>query len=876
MDISECTHSDLTESDLEIFSAPERIQPRGCLLSFSTDGLALLRHSENAAQFLSNPAIRIGASLENCLGAAALKSVFTAREESRQLGRPALLFEFPLPGGIPRDVAVHLSGDELVVECEPVGKPGENGRRIAQLRMVIDQLRDKTDLHSLFTAVVRQIRDVSGYDRVMLYRFDQTGMPQVVAEDKREDLGSFEGHYLATEDVTILTASQYRRTRVRMIDDVIVPQVPLVSAPGLPPLDMSFAQLRGVSPQAKAYFVSRGVRSSTAISLIVDGTLWGMIACRHYTPRVMTIDERAIVKMIGEFASLQIAALIRSHRLEVTTRAQALIGHFLHNAASKLDIPSYVRSQLSSLMPLVECDDIAAWIGGEWTQHKNILPENIITTLVAEAGAKAGTTIWTTDRLSADRISGTSDSDTTFSGSTASGTGAALRSLLPGIAGLMIIPVSPTPGDYMFVFRREVIRIINRPGTSSPSAPDAGNGHIPPRLTRLRGRSDPWTIEDEEAAEQLRSALIEVMGAYRQQQILERAEADTRQRMLNEELSHRVKNILAVVQSLISRPLPPGRSAEEHLTALRGRIAALATAHDQISRAAHGGSLRALLEAELAPYRLQAGTVTLEGPDLWLPGKALSIMTLLFHELATNAAKYGALSVREGRLTVSWAQNAQAKTWDISWTETNGPAVKPAARSGFGSVLLERAVSHELGGRASRDLRPEGAIIRVSIPDRFGTLACPAEMSARQQTKTEPTSFPAEKTGHSSSDGVTDARILLVEDQLLIAMEVEDALRDFGAAEVTTVSSVEEGVSIVETRLPDVAILDVNLDGKTSVDLARLLRRKGVPFVFATGYMDRSMIPDEFQTIPVIRKPYAASAIASALGALLDTRRSAA
>ncbi|WP_173575709.1 HWE histidine kinase domain-containing protein [Acetobacter fallax] len=855
MDLVECGRSDPTESDLEAFFSPGFIQPRGCLLSFGLPRFILQRHSENATIFLANPAISSGASLEDCIGPAALEHVFSAMDESRQLGRPALLFDLSLAGGTVRDVAVHLSGDELILECEPSGKPEENGRLISQLRMVIDRLRDKTDLQALFTSVVQEVKLVSGFDRVMLYRFDRNGLPKVVAEEKRPDLDEFKGHYLSIEDVPILATSQYRRTRVRVIDDVIAQEIPVVNdVRGLCPLDMSFAQFRGVSPLARAYFLSRGVRASMAVSLVVDGVLWGMIACRHYESRVVTMDERAIAKMIGEFAALQIAALIRSYRLEVTIRAHALIEHFLHNAASTLDIPSYVRSQLASLMSLVDCDDIAVWINNEWTQHKGKLAGDIIAILVAEADIRARSEIWTTEHLSAENR--------------------ALHSLLPWAAGLMIIPISPQPGDYMFVFRREIIRVVNRPASVPLSQAEYSGGDVPPQLTSLRGRSDPWTTEDEEAAEQLRSALIEVMGAYRQQQLLERAEAETRQRMLNEELSHRVKNILAVVQSLVSRPPSPGRSLDDHFMALRGRIAALATAHDQVSRASDGGSLRSLLEAELAPYRLQPGTVIFEGPDLWVPGKALSIMTLLFHELATNAAKYGALSVREGRLDVRWEHNDRDKTWDIVWTETGGPLVKAAVRSGFGSVLLERAVSHELGGSASRDLRPEGAIIRVSVPDKFGSLACLVEergslASGGPVTKTALHS-PHEPTATEPSKGVTDAHILLVEDQLLIAMEVEEALLDFGAADVTTVSSVDEGLDAMHANPPDAAVLDVNLDGKTSVGLARRLRERGVPFVFATGYMDRSMIPDEFHNVPVIRKPYATSEIVTVLGALLS------
>ena len=107
-----------------------------------------------------------------------------------------------------------------------------------------------------------------------------------------------------------------------------------------------------------------------------------------------------------------------------------------------------------------------------------------------------------------------------------------------------------------------------------------------------------------------------------------------------------------------------------------------------------------------------------------------------------------------------------------------------------------------------------------------------------------------------------DADILLVEDQFLIAMEAEGAIEEMNIGQVRTVASVYEALSAIRARLPDVAILDVNLGGESSVEVARVLRARGVPFIFATGYADRTMIPPELRDVPVERKPYSATALA--------------
>lgn len=118
----------------------------------------------------------------------------------------------------------------------------------------------------------------------------------------------------------------------------------------------------------------------------------------------------------------------------------------------------------------------------------------------------------------------------------------------------------------------------------------------------------------------------------------------------------------------------------------------------------------------------------------------------------------------------------------------------------------------------------------------------------------------AAKSG-DKTDVLANASVLIVEDQLLIAMDIEQALADHGVTNVRTVASVYEGIQAIRQKTPDVALLDLNLGNETSAEIALLLRQKNVPFLFATGYADRSMIPAGFEDVPVIRKPYATPAV---------------
>jgi two-component sensor histidine kinase len=192
--------------------------------------------------------------------------------------------------------------------------------------------------------------------------------------------------------------------------------------------------------------------------------------------------------------------------------------------------------------------------------------------------------------------------------------------------------------------------------------------------------------------------------------ITARKEAEERQRLLLRELSHRVKNTLAVVQSIATRSVSGGRTLKEAREAFAKRLRALARAHDLLTASEwRGASLLAVAEGELRPYRER---VRLEGPDLALTPKAAQTLTLVLHELATNAAKHGALSAPQGIIELHWSVAAavEGPVLHLAWRERGGPAVVEPTRRGFGRTLVEHAPAHDLDGRAHLTFRPEGGL----------------------------------------------------------------------------------------------------------------------------------------------------------------------
>ena len=188
------------------------------------------------------------------------------------------------------------------------------------------------------------------------------------------------------------------------------------------------------------------------------------------------------------------------------------------------------------------------------------------------------------------------------------------------------------------------------------------------------------------------------------------------QDLLLHELSHRVKNILAVVQSLVTRTLSEERSMSDARDVLTERLLALGRAHEVLMRTEwKGASLRDIVEAELAPFSTR---VAIEGPGVIVNGGMVQTFALLLHELATNAAKHGSLSVESGKVTIEWSIKGvgEDKRFRFKWEERDGPAVKPPPRRGFGTTLLEGAIPSDLNVKPRISFEPGGFVYEIDAP----------------------------------------------------------------------------------------------------------------------------------------------------------------
>lgn len=834
---------DLSNCDREPIHIPGSIQTHGCLMACDQTATVVLRHSANLPEMLGLDGPILEQPLEALLGGPVVHDMRNALTTCTEGGTPALMLGVAIHGRR-FDIALHRYKGNVILEFEHAGGGADPLQRT---RLLIGRIREIDDIDRLIARTTRLLQGMLGYDRVMIYRFEADGSGKVVSEVRRPDLESFLGQYFPASDIPQQARALYLRNTIRIISNASgtpVPILPERDASG-EPLDMSLAHLRSVSPVHCEYLRNMGVAASMSISVITDGRLWGLIACHHYAPRVLTMAERIAAELFGQFFSLHLTALKQRRSLATANEARRALDRFLRLASHQSDIDALLRDNLPDFSRLMPCDGIGLWVNGRWSSHGQTAPDAAIPALARFVASVAEGRVWATHALS--RHHPPADA------------------YHADASGLLAIPISQIPRDYLLFFRKELIQTLDWAGNPEKSYE---SGPLGDRLTPRKSfaiwketvdrQAQPWTDADRDIAEATRAATVEIVLRHTEVMAEERGKADIRQRMLNEELNHRVKNILAVIRSLVGHPMADGRSLTDYVASLKGRIQALAYAHDQVARGDGGGLLGELLAAELGPYRGAGATVSLEGPGLWLDSRAFSVMALVLHELATNAAKYGALTVTSGRLDVTWTIGPDGEA-RLVWRESAGPRVMPPTRSGFGSALIGRSVPFDLGGESAVDYLPEGLEARFTLPARHVSPASPPLPRADAAA--------AGKAGGAALPG--GLGVLLVEDQMLIAMDAEALLAEAGADRVMTARTVTEALAQLRAELPDVAVLDVNLGIGTSIPIAEDLARRGVPFVFATGYGEGPQIPGAFKDVPVVRKPYDGPTLVEAITAVV-------
>jgi PAS domain S-box-containing protein len=364
----------------------------------------------------------------------------------------------------------------------------------------------------------------------------------------------------------------------------------------------------------------------------------------------------------------------------------------------------------------------------------------------------------------------------------------------------------------------------------------------------------------------LRDRSGNVVGASKvARDITERKRAEKLQRILTDELSHRVKNTLATVQAIASQSLARARSPSDFVSSFGGRLQALASAHTLLTRTQmQGADIMALVNEQVLVGAANGDRISCSGPQLVLEPQTAVHLALVLHELATNARKYGALSVPAGRLSVTWEVRTNgACSLYLTWKESDGPKVSAPRGHGFGRALIEQTVrSH--GGEVSVHYHRDGLTCEIDLPlPAQARSIMGADIAAPKGVARSSLLAPADQ--RRTLEG---KRILVIEDEPLVSMEMESNLAAAGCEIVGPAATLDRAKALVEAADYDAALVDVNLKGEPVGELAMLLTKKNRPFAFVTGY-GRDALPSGFRGAVVLGKPFSADQLLATTEVLL-------
>lgn len=861
----------LTNCDREPIHIPGAILPHGAMLVLECNTLRVLQAAGDTSGLL-------GQSIDDLLDRP-VDSLFSIQQINRlhalckeeDLVKPRHLLDpiLRVVADCPLDASAHRVDGNLIVEFE-AGEPGDPfvADPLAAVQLMVEGFGSAASLNALCQMATASVRRVAQYDRVMIYRFMADGSGWVIAENRAPELAPFLDLHYPAADIPQQARALYLKSWLRLITQVDYD--PALLTPTLnprtgTPLDMSYAILRDVSPIHREYLRNMGIDASMSISIIVAGKLWGLIACHHNSPRLLPRHLRAVCELFGSMFSLQLEAREKSEQFEARLASRKILQELMLNLAGVEDYAHGLTQQTPNLLDYIHGGDIA--LDGSRSGGVAVRVEGEITFLGTTPTRQqiSELTEWLTSYML--------ETEGVFATDRLSEIYPEAKAFANVASGLLVIAVSRDPSDFILWFRPELVETALWAGDPvKPVTKGPDGDRISPRKSfevwkhTVRNRALPWTLAETDSAFDLRVSLLQVVLRRIEAASRERAMAHERDKLLMAELDHRVKNTLANIQALVTQSSRSAETLKSFVEGLDKRIHSMAKAHSLLTQSRwEGVSVEGLLREELEAYGQAPGAVSLIGVDAVLTPKSALPLSLALHELGTNAAKYGAFTTETGRVAVNWHCRDDGGL-DMSWTETGGPLVEPPTRRGFGSNLIERALALETGGRATIHYKPSGVVCDIILPK-----SSLVELSAKPAAKLELALPPS-----TTNTMPVSPRLLIVEDSFLVLLTVEGMCEDLGWQVVGPATRLDEALILARSADFDAALLDINLDGEMSWEVADVLTARGIPFTFSTGYDHATILPPHLLNADVIAKPYRVDELAQRVRHLIMVRAKAA
>ncbi|UWR27822.1 GAF domain-containing protein [Sulfitobacter sp. S223] len=842
---------DLTNCDREPIHLLGGVQGYGCLIATSSD--FMVKHvSQNVQDILHFSAEdAIGGRLIDLLPERTVHDLRTKLQILNVETSSSRLFGYDVLGdGRLFDVSVHTLDQTYVFEFEPKIDT-ENRDEMSLVQPLVARVRRAKDIKAACDQAAMAVQVMSGFDRVMVYQFDEDGTGEVIAEKRKSSMEPFLGLRYPASDIPKQARALYLRSTLRLISDVdgvVSPIVPPTNVQGIP-MDLSMSVMRAVSPIHLEYLRNMGVSASMSVSIIKDGKLWGLFACHHETPRHIDFERRTAIELFAQFFSYELV-----QKIDIASRVQSSEARKLHDnlmiqLSGGTNLINGFEIIADELRGLIANDGVAVYSDGRYACLGDAPDEIEFKKLVRFLNTAPTGQVFATHRLPA-LYPEASD----FSAD---------------IAGVLAVPISRTPRDYIVFFRREVAQSVKWAGNPNKPVEVGPNGtRLTPRKSfdtwseLVRNTSAHWTGSEVQTGESLRLSLIEIVLKLTDESNETRQKAADKQELLIAELNHRVRNILNLIQGLVSQSRTGAKDVATYTKVLDGRVQALARAHDQLTRQEWSpSSLRQLIEVEVNAFLTDAkDRISITGDAPKLMPEAFSTMALVIHEMVTNAAKYGALTDHSGKILLNLRIQDDGAL-QIEWREIGGPPVQAPSRQGFGTTIIEKTIPYELKGTVKTRYLVTGFEADIMIPS--------TAVSDTQEVVADKTMSVADNKEKRSIKLSGD--VLIVEDNMLIALDASDILKDNGADDVHMSGSVADALAVLEANTITFALLDVNLGDQTSLPIAQVLADRSIPFVLATGYGDAESITASYPPAVIAKKPFTAESIVKAISSALSS-----
>ncbi len=699
---------DLTDCDREPIHIPEAIQPHGLLFVVDPDSLKVRREAGRLAAVTGRDSW-LGRAAGELLGEGLLERVL----DLGSVAGEGYAGRWRGANGLDYDLVVRVHAAGLILEIEQSSQAAQLGvELISRLDAAGAALERAESLAAVCERAALAFRGLVGFDRVMIYRFLDDAAGQVVAEACAPGVDSFRNHHFPASDIPRQARALYLRNPVRVIPDSDYQAQPLRPAAPGEPLDMSDCALRSVSPVHARYLRNMGVRASASVSIIVDGELWGLVACHSAHPQLLPYELRMAATNLARVLARQIKARCDAELYRERLRLRQLEDDLVGRLAPDRPLAACLAEQVRDLMALVDADGVAL-VDGEGVARFGVAPSEAAIRRMAD---------WVAEQPGLRPLA-------THALSQAHGEAEAWAAEAGGLLGLHLQGEEPLT---LLWFRAEIIETVRWAGNPSTAVKTGPAGRLTPRASfeawsqTVRGRSRRWTPSQVDSAQRLRVALLDFAAMARVRHLNRslRASLDERDQRLGQqdflirEVNHRVQNSLTLVSSFLglqARQVEP--EARRELLEARRRVRAVSMVHSRLYKAEAGTTIDlARYFAELTDdLGASMGADWAEGlshdlvPARVEAGRAVTL-GLVLTELIINAQKY-AYGGEPGPIRVSLEEDADSLRLAVEDAGRGGHAVG----KGFGSMMIDSLVAQLGGALEYRDARP-GLRVVLKVP----------------------------------------------------------------------------------------------------------------------------------------------------------------